>query len=512
MLLADVVATSTEVASTRSRKAKTAAFAELFARVTDSSAEEIETVTSYLAGSLRQRRTGLGWRSMQSLPAPAAEPSLTVLEVHEAFERIAALSGSGSQGARAAATAELFGRATAEEQPWLRGIVTGEVRQGALDSLVQEGLAAAGGVPLAAVRRAAMMAGSTVAVATAALTGGEEALAEFVLEVGRPVLPMLASSATTVEAAMDKAGGGDGRAIDTKLDGIRIQVHRRGDDVIVATRSLEDITARLPEVVAVARALPASDFVLDGEVLALDDQGRPRPFQETASRTAMSEGVHLTPYFFDLLHLDGRDLVDSPGSERLEALAGLVPEEHLVPRLVTVRRRRGRGVRLAGARPRPRGRGGQEPRRALRRRPPRLRLGEGEAGAHPRPGRARRRVGLRPPPRLALQHPPRRPRRQKRRVLRHARQDLQGHDRRDARLADRAVHRARPRPGRPSTTTTSSSVRPEQVVEIAFDGLQRSTRYPGGMALRFARVVRYRDDKTPDQADTIETVRELFGR
>src|SRR3954454_12954614 len=222
MLLADVVAVSAEVASTRSRKAKTAAFAELFARVAQSDTDEIETVTSYLAGSLRQRRTGLGWRSMQSLPAPAAEPSLTVLEVHEAFGRIAALSGSGSQGARAPATAELFGRATAQEQPWLRGIVTGEVRQGALDSLVQEGLAAAGAVPLAAVRRAAMMAGSTVAVSVAALTGGEPALAQFVLAVGRPVQPMLASSATTVEAAMAKAGGADAAvAVDTKLDGIR---------------------------------------------------------------------------------------------------------------------------------------------------------------------------------------------------------------------------------------------------------------------------------------------------
>src|SRR4029079_17385289 len=183
-------------------------------------------------GSLRQRRTGLGWRSMQSLPGPAPAQTLTVLEVHEAFDRISALSGSGSQAARAAATAELFGRATAVEQPWLRGIVTGEVRQGALDARVEEGLSASGGVRLAAVRRAAMMAGSTVAVSTAALTGGEEALAEFVLEVGRPVLPMLASSATTVEAAMDKAGAGPDSpvAIDTKLDGIRIQGHRRGDD------------------------------------------------------------------------------------------------------------------------------------------------------------------------------------------------------------------------------------------------------------------------------------------
>src|SRR4051795_4584681 len=334
MLLADVVAVSAEVASTRSRKAKTAAFAELFARVAQSDTDEIETVTSYLAGSLRQRRTGLGWRSMQSLPAPAVTASLTVLDVHEAFDRIAALSGSGSQQARAAATAELFGRATAEEQPWLRGIVTGEVRQGALDSLVQEGLAAAGSVSLAAVRRAAMMAGSTVAVAAAALTGGEQALAGFGLEVMRPVLPMLASSATTVEAAISKAGGGD-VAVDTKLDGVRIQVHRSGDDVLVATRSLELITDRLPEVVDVARSLPATDVVLDGEVLALDDQGRPRPFQETASRAAMSAGVHLTPYFFDLLHLDGRDLVDAPGSERLETLARLVPADHLVPRVVT---------------------------------------------------------------------------------------------------------------------------------------------------------------------------------
>src|SRR3954463_16628327 len=177
MLLGDVVAVSAEVASTRSRKAKVAAFAELLSRVASSSPEEIETVTSYLAGSLRQRRTGLGWRSMQSLPAPAAIPSLTVLEVHDAFGRIAELSGSGSQGARAAATAELFGRATAQEQPWLRGIVTGEVRQGALDAVGREGLAAAGVVPLAAVRRAAMMFGNTAAVAAASLTAVQAALA-----------------------------------------------------------------------------------------------------------------------------------------------------------------------------------------------------------------------------------------------------------------------------------------------------------------------------------------------
>ena len=512
MLLADVVATSTEVAATRSRKAKVAAFAGLFSRVDPSVPEEVETVTSYLAGSLRQRRTGLGWRSMQSLPAPSAAPTLTVLEVHEAFDRIAALAGSGSQAARAAATAELFGRATAEEQPWLRGIVTGEVRQGALDSLVQEGLAAAGTVPLAAVRRAAMMAGSTVAVASAALTGGEEALARFVLEIGRPVLPMLASSATTVEAAMAKAGGGPGSpvAVDTKLDGIRIQVHRSGDDVVVATRSLEDITARLPEVVEVARALPASRFVLDGEVLALDDQGRPRPFQETASRTAMSEGVHLTPYFFDLLHVDGRDLVDSPGSERLAALASLVPEEHLVPRVVT--------DDLAEA-------------EAFVSRV--LDLGhEGVvvknlAAAYDAGRRGSAWVKVKPVHTLdlvvlAVEWGSGRRRGWLSNIHLGAREVQEDGstsfvmlgktfkgmtDEMLAWQTERFTELALDPAGVRDHHVVP--LRPEQVVEIAFDGLQRSTRYPGGLALRFARVVRYRDDKTADEADTIETVRTL---
>ena len=286
MLLADVVTTSATVAATRSRKAKVAAIAALLVRAAP---EELETVTAYVGGSLRQRRTGLGWRGLSSLPEPATGSSLTVLEVHEDFERIAALAGSGSQAARAAAVADLFGRATEDEQRWLRGVVTGEVRQGALDSLVQEALAAAADVPLTAVRRAAMLGGSTVAVARAAFAG-VPALEEVGLEVGRPVLPMLASSAPDVAAALAKAGGGDEVAVDQKLDGIRIQVHRAGAEVVIATRSLEDITARLPEVVEVALGLPAESFVLDGEAIALDEAGRPRPFQETASRTAMGGG------------------------------------------------------------------------------------------------------------------------------------------------------------------------------------------------------------------------------
>ena len=215
----------------------------------------------------------------------------------------------------------------------------GEVRQGALDALVQEAVAAVAELPLAAVRRAAMLAGSTPVAAAAALTGGTEALAAFHLEVGRPVLPMLAASAPDVESAITRAaaGSGDAVAVDVKLDGIRIQVHRWQDTVRIATRTLDDITRRLPEVVEVARSLPAASFVLDGEVLALDEDGRPRPFQETASRTATTgtSAVTVTPYFFDLLHIDGEDLLDAPGTERLAALERLVPARHRVPRLVT---------------------------------------------------------------------------------------------------------------------------------------------------------------------------------
>jgi DNA ligase-1 len=502
MLLADVVTTSTEVSATRSRKAKTAAIAELLGR-TD--AAELEVVTSYVGGRLRQRRTGLGWRGLQSLPPPADSPTLTVLEVHDSFDAISSLSGTGSQGARATAVAELFGRATPEEQAWLRGVVTGEVRQGALDALVQEGVAAATGVPLTAVRRAAMLAGSTVAIVRAAFGGGEEALAGFRLEVGRPVLPMLASSAPTIAEGMSKAQADGEVAIDTKLDGIRIQVHRWDDEVLIATRTLEDITPRLPEVVEVARSLPASSFVLDGEALALDDDGRPRPFQETASRTAMAAGVHVTPYFFDLLYLDGDDLLDRPVHERLAALDALVPEAHLTSRLVTA-----------------------DPDAAQEFVASRLAAGhEGVVVKDPGSAYAAGRRGsswvkVKPVHTLDLV------------VL----AVEWGSGRRRGRLSNIHLGARDPDGGfvmlgktfkgmtdemlawqteRFTELATSPAdgseyvvhVRPEQVVEIAFDGLQRSTRYPGGLALRFARVVRYRDDKTADEADTLETVRSM---
>ncbi len=497
MLLTELVATSGAVAATRSRKAKVAALAGLLATARP---DELETVTAYLAGSLRQRRTGLGWRGLTELPAPADASSLTVLDVHESFDRIAALAGAGSQAARATAVTELFGRATPDEQAWLRGVVTGEVRQGALDSLVQEALAVAAGVPLPAVRRAAMLAGSTVSIARAAVEGGVDALAEVGLEVGRPVQPMLASSAPDLEAALAKVGAGP-VAIDAKLDGIRIQVHRSGDDVLVATRSLEDITARLPEVVAVARSLPATSFVLDGEALAIGEDDRPRPFQETASRTAMTAGVVVTPFFFDVLHLDGADLLDAPAAERAAALEQLVPAAHRVSRLVT-----------------------DDPAEAARFVADTLAAGqEGVvvkqlAAPYDAGRRGAGWVKVKPVHTLDLV------------VL-----GVEwGSGRRQGWLSNIHLGARDPATGgfvmlgktfkgmtdemlrwqterflslETGRSAYAVQVRPEQVVEIAFDGLQRSTRYAGGVALRFARVVRYRDDKSAGEADTIDTVR-----
>ncbi|MEI5673950.1 MULTISPECIES: ATP-dependent DNA ligase [unclassified Nocardioides] len=501
MLLADLVATSAAVAATRSRKAKVAAIAELLAAAAP---DERQVVTSYVGGALLQRRTGLGWRGLTDLPAPAGSGSLSVLDVHEAFDAIAAIAGAGSQAARAAAVASLFGRATVEEQPWLRGVVTGEVRQGALDALVQEAVAAAADVPLAAVRRAAMLAGSTVAVVDLAFDGGSDALTEVGLEVGRPVLPMLASSAKTLAEAIEKAGGGT-VAVDTKLDGIRIQVHRSGDSVRIATRSLDDITDRLPEVVEVARSLDATDFVLDGEALALDDEGRPRAFQDTASRTAQADGVRVTPFFFDVLHVDGRDLLTIPGDERLAELERLVPEPFRVPRVVTddpavaeafaadalTAGHEGVVVKKQSA-PYDAGRRGAawvkvKPVHTLD-----LVVLAVEWGSGRRSGwLSNIHLGARDPASetgfVMLG------------------KTFKG-------MTDEMLAWQTERFTELATSPTDRSsyvveVRPEQVVEIAFDGLQRSTRYPGGLALRFARVLRYRDDKTADEADTIKAVR-----
>jgi DNA ligase-1 len=505
VLLADVVATSTTVAATRSRTAKVAALADLLGRLDRDDTDRAAVVASYLGGSLRQRRTGLGWRGLSALPDPAEAASLTVDDVHHRFESISALGGAGSAAKRSAAVDDLFARATADEQRWLRGVVTGELRQGALDALVQDAAAAVAGVPGPDVRRAAMLAGSTVDAVVAALHGGAEELAGFRLHVGRPLLPMLASSATSVAEAV---GGFTGEvAVDTKLDGIRIQVHRGPEGIRIATRTLDDITTRLPEVVEIVRELPAREFVLDGEALALDDDGRPKAFQDTASRTAQASGTSVTPYFFDVLHLDGVDLLDVPLRERLDALDGLVPHRWRVPRLVTDDPQAASGFaddvvaaghegvvvkdldsRYAAGR-----RGGAwvkvKPVHTLD-----LVVLAVERGSGRRSGwLSNIHLGARDPETggFVMLGKTFKGMTDEMLTWQTARfRELQTEDPHD-------------------DTGYVVSVRPEQVVEIAFDGLQRSTRYPGGVALRFARVVRYRDDKTADEADTLETVLEL---
>ncbi|WGL50334.1 ATP-dependent DNA ligase [Nocardioides sp. BP30] len=499
MRLATLVDTSAAVAATRSRKAKVAALADCLAQA---EGDELPIVVSYLGGALLQRRTGLGWRSLATLPDPAPTPTLGVREVHESFGRMALLAGAGSGAARSAAVADLFGRATAAEQAWLRGVVTGEVRQGALDSLVQEALAVAAGVPLTAVRRAAMLAGSTVAIAVLAFEG-EGALDGVGLVVGRPVLPMLAASAPSVAEAMAKIAGPV--AVDAKLDGIRIQVHRDGDDVLIATRTLDDITARLPEVVEVARSLPVRRCVLDGEAMTLDDAGRPRPFQETASRTATrgAASARVAPYFFDVMHVDGRDLLDLPLRERLEVLDAIVPVEHRVERLTTDDAEAAETFAAATLR------AGHEGVviKSLEAAWEAGRRGSGWIKVKPVhtldlvvvavEWGSGRRHGWLSNIHLAARDP-----------------DTDGWvmlgktfkgmtDQMLAWQTERFLALETHREGH------VVHVRPEQVVEIAFDGLQRSTRYPGGLALRFARVVRYRDDKRPEEADPIDAVRAL---
>ncbi|HSS68810.1 MAG TPA: ATP-dependent DNA ligase [Nocardioidaceae bacterium] len=514
MLFADLVATSGEVSSTRSRLAKRDALAALLGRAEP---DDIEILVSYLAGETRQRRTGIGWASLRGLPDPADEPSLTIQEIDAELERVSALAGPGSAGRRADAVGALFGRATEPEQRFLRGLLSGEIRQGALDSAMLDAVAAASGVPLAAVRRAAMLRGVTGPVARAALVEGADAVRAFTLTVGQPIRPMLASSAPDVDAAFDKIGAGPSAAdasIDTKVDGIRIQVHKSGDEIRVFTRSLDEITGRLHDVEEVSRTLPADQLILDGEAITLDETGRPRPFQDTASRTATQAaddpdevGAPITPFFFDVLHVDGHDLIDLPLRERLDRLDGLVPDAHRTTRVATADPAAAAEFFAAAVA------GGQEgvvvksldaPYDAGRR---------GAAWVKVKPrhtldlvvlavewGSGRRRgylsnihLGARDPAGGFVMLG---------KTFKGMTDEMLAWQ--TERFTELAIEPEKVRDG------YVVKVHPEQVVEIAFDGLQRSTRYPGGVALRFARVLRYRDDKTATEADTISAVRALL--
>ncbi|MET9442118.1 ATP-dependent DNA ligase [Streptomyces sp. NPDC006610] len=503
MLLARLADVSREVAATSARSRKIALLAELFR---EAEADDVPVVIPYLAGRLPQGRLGIGWQALGRRVPPADAPSLTVREVDARLTGIGAVSGPGSRAERSRLVGELMGAATEAEQRFLVGLITGEVRQGALDALAVEGLAEATGAPPADVRRAVMLAGSLQDVARALLADGPGSLDRFRLTVGRPVHPMLAHTAGSVAEAVGKLGV---CAVEEKLDGIRVQVHRDGDAVRLYTRTLDDITDRLPEVTSAALELRGERFVLDGEVIALDASGRPRSFQETAGRVGSrvdvataAAAVPVSPVFFDVLSVNGRDLLDLPFAERHAELARLVPEPMRVRRTVAA--------------------GPDDVPAAEEFLAETLRRGhEGVVvKALDAPYSAGRRgaswLKVKPVHTLDL-------------VVLAAEW---GHGRRTGRLSNLHLgartadggfamlgktfkgmtdamltwQTERLRELAVEDTGQVVTVRPELVVEIAYDGLQRSTRYPAGVTLRFARVVRYREDKRPEDADTVETL------
>ncbi len=496
MQLAALVGASEDVRATSARNRKIARLAEV---LEGAGARDLQLAVAYLAGTLPQGRIGLGWASVGDADVPAAsQPSITLAEVDAMATAVADEAGSGSQQRRSDLLTDLLRRATAKEQAFLRGLLLGELRQGAKEGVVLEAVARATNVAPARLRRAVMLLGDLPAAAGVAAADGEPGLASIGLQVGRPVRPMLASSAPDVETALAAAGD---VTVDAKLDGMRVQVHREGSEVLVVTRSLRDVTSGMPGVVEVARSLGADRFVLDGEALAVHDDGRPAPFQESMS--GPSDGDRgLRPFFFDCLHLDGQDLLDAPLAERLTALDRIVPEAHRVQRI-----------------DQPTADGANEFADAV------LAAGhegvvvKSRAATYQAGRRGKAWVKVKPAITLDLV------------VLAvewgsGRRQGWLSNIHLGARDGDDFVMLGKTFKGMTDEmlawqterfldlevrrTKHVVHVRPEQVVEIAIDGVQASTRYPGGVALRFARVKRYRDDKTPDEADTLATVRALL--
>jgi len=525
MLLADVVRTSNQVSSTSSRNAKVSVIADLLSGcallVADGAApaDEIGLATRYLSGSLRQRRTGIEVSSFYDLPPPAGAGVVTVSELDTVMEVASQMAGPGSTRERADLFLGLVRRLGADERVFVLGLLRGGLRQGALESVVLNAVALAGGVAVADVRRAVAAQGDLPSVAQALLVGGPGALDLFRLTVGRGVSPMLASSAKSLSEALTRTGPA---AVEWKLDGIRAQIHKQGNNIRVLTRSLDDITNRVPEVVELIRSLPMSNGIFDGEVIALHPDGRPKPFQETGSRVASRVDpdvarvrTPLTAYLFDVLHLDGVDLIDETGRARRGALETAVPLAHLTPRIQVDDVADAGQVAAAtafAADAVARGHEGV--------------VVKADDASYDMGRRGAGWVKVKPVHTLDLV------------ILAVER----GNGRRSAWLSNIHLGARDPRGrfgpedgfvmlGKTFKGLTDQmlrwqsaelprhavgpidgyliQLRPEVVVEIAFDGVQTSPRYPAGLALRFARVVRHRPDKSAGEADPIELVEAL---
>lgn len=501
MLLAELVAASESVAATPARNAKIATLAACLAGLEP---DEVEIGVAFLSGEARQGRIGVGYGVVRKLAvAPAGAPSLTLAEVDRVLDALAGLQGAGSSGRRAQLLSELLARATEREQGFLIRLLIGELRQGALEGVMLDAVASAFAVPHAAVRRAAMLAGDLGRVARAAREGGQAALGQFGLQLFRPLSPMLAQTASDAADAIAQLGA---CAFEWKLDGARIQAHRQGDEVRIYTRSLLEVLA-VPELVEAVRALPARALVLDGEAIAMREDGTPHSFQTTMKRfsrkpSAEERGERLSAFFFDALHVDGVDLLDAPASARIAALHALVPEAQRLPRIVT---------------------GDPEVAHAFIDRA----IEAGHEGAVAKALEAPYQAGRRGAGWL--------------KIKRAHTVDLVvlavewGGGRRKGKLSNlhlgaRGADGGLVMLGKTFKGMTDEMlafqtekllalethrddftvyVRPELVVEVAFDGLQTSPHYPGGVALRFARVKRYRLDKLASQADTLEEVQRV---
>lgn len=504
MRFAELAAASDAVAAASARSAKTAAIAATLRRLPP---DEVPVAVGVLTGQPRQGRIGVGWSTVSRARAePAAEPTLEILEIDRWLDTVAATTGPGSASARQRLIREVFERATEAEQRLLWGLLSGELRQGALEGVMVDAVAKGADVPVAAVRRAHMFSGDLGATARAAFAGGVTALEAVTLQPGRAIEPMLASPAADIDDAIATTGLA---SVEWKLDGARVQAHRRDGAVRLFTRNLNDVTDRLPAVVDLVGRLPGGDLVLDGEVAGLTEDGSPRRFQDTMSDLGAdadrARGGSLGAFFFDALVADGTALVDEPLSVRREALGTVVPETFRLPAIVTADaaeaaaflddavRRGQEGVMVKAI---------DSPYAAGRR---------GGAWRKVKPVYTFDLVVL------AVEW---------------------GHGRRLGWLSNLHLGARDPASGgfvmvgktfkgltdellRWQTETFTRlaiggtdghvvHVRPEVVVEIAIDGVQRSTRYPGGVALRFARVKRYRTDKRPAEADTIDRLQAML--
>jgi DNA ligase-1 len=507
--LADIVAASEEVRETRSRLKKIARFADILGKL---SPAELPSAVGFLCGELRQKRLGVGPRSLRSVMAePAPESAaISVLELDALFQALENLSGKGVVSERERLLQALFLRLTSREREFVGRLMLGELRQGALESIVLEAVARAANVPAEAVRKAMLFAGNAPLVALCALQGGEALLASFSIELFRPLRPMLAQSAKSASEAFARCAP---CAFERKLDGARIQLHRAFDRVEIYSRYGNELSAALPEIVELGRSFSAQTLVLDGEVLALRADGRPEPFQVSMQRVGRKLGVEsaradlpVRAFFFDCLYLDGQVLVERPNRDRFEALCTAVPAAARVERIEVNSADEGeRALRDALA-------SGQEGVvvKSLSSGYEAGRRGAGWVKVKPAPtldlvilaaewGSGRRQgflsnlhLGARDPDTGAFV------------MLGKTFKGLT-----DAMLAwqtqklqELAIEQG----------PWVVRVRPELVVEIAFDGLQKSSTYPGGLALRFARVKRYREDKPASDADSIAFVRELYAR